>query len=91
MPSGSISYASWANEAGLISISSNTGSSGGSIVEVTGVGFGTGVTDVDLVHVSSGTALCDSVEVTGYGKFICETKAITISSADALALSSGGM
>lgn len=53
-PAGSISSANWASEAGLISISPPVGSSGGSIVEVTGVGFGTDVTDVNLIHVPSG-------------------------------------
>ena len=51
-PAGSLSYVSF--DAGLINIAPAVGSSGGTLITVSGVGFGTGNQDtVNLYHVQS--------------------------------------
>ena len=51
-PAGSLEYVSFAQ--GLLSISPSTGSSGGTLITVTGVGFGPENQDsVNLYHVQS--------------------------------------
>lgn len=69
----------------LVSISPATGSAGGTLLTVTGTGFGSKTEGVDLVK-SDGSSVCDKVTVTGYGSFTCMTKAEEITSADVLSL-----
>ena len=58
----------------LVSVSPNSGgSSGGEKITVTGVGFGTDSTGVNLYHEESAQDICQSVEVTAYGTFTCYT------------------
>ena len=71
-PSGSLDFVSFTG--GLVSISPTTGSSGGTLLTVSGVGFGTENQDsVNLYHVTADANLCSSVEVTAYGTFTCQT------------------
>lgn len=52
------------------SITPSSASAGGNLFTVSGNGFGAD-NNLDLVHTSSGTSLCQSVDVTGYGQFTC--------------------
>lgn len=61
----------------LVSISPSTGSSGGTLLTVTGTGFGTSSEELNLNH-SSGEDICETVTITGYGTFTCLTKAMEI-------------
>ena len=70
----------------LVSISPSTGSSGGTLITVTGTGFGTSTEGVNLTHETSGTDICEEVYMTGYGSFTCLTTAMEITSGDALTL-----
>ena len=70
----------------LVSISPSTGSSGGTLITVTGTAFGVNTADVTLVNESSGEDVCQSVTITGYGSFTCLTKVMEISSSDSLQL-----
>ena len=76
---------------GLVSVSPSTGSSGGSKLTVTGVGFGTNSASVNLYHVESNQNICDSrSSVNAYGDYTCYTIAQEIQSTDTLRLSVGG-
>ena len=66
----------------LVSISPSTGSSGGTLITVTGTGFGTSTTGLNLVHSASGTEICSEVTISEYGSFTCLTQAMEISSSD---------
>ena len=68
----------------LVSVSPSTGSSGGTLITVTGTGFGTSTTDVSLLNGTTGDEICDpdTVTITGYGVFTCITQALEVSSAD---------
>ena len=68
----------------LVSISPSSGSSGGTLVTVTGTGFGVNTADVTLVNGSTGDDICDAVTITGYGTFTCLTKAVETNSSDSL-------
>lgn len=70
----------------LVSISPSAGSSGGTLLTVTGTGFGVDTTGLNLVHSSSGTDICSEVTITGYGQFTCLTVAMEISSSDQINL-----
>lgn len=70
----------------LVSISPSTGSSGGTLLTITGTGFGTETESMNLVHSSSGTEICEEVNITGYGTFTCLTKAMEIESSDEIIL-----
>ena len=70
----------------LVSVSPATGSSGGTLLTVTGTGFGVNTVDVNLVHETSGVDICVEVTVTGYGSFTCLTAAMEIASTDVLLL-----
>ena len=84
-PSGSLSHISY--DQGLLSVYPSTGSSGGTLLTVTGVGFGIDNTEsVNLYHIPSSQNLCSSVEVTGYGTFTCQTIAQEVTSSDELRL-----
>ena len=56
---------------GLVGISPSTGSSGGAKLTVTGVGFGTNSSGLNLYHVESSQNICDSVVIDSYGQFTC--------------------
>lgn len=73
----------------LVSVSPSTGSSGGTLVTVTGTGFGMSTSGLNLELASSSTEICEKVSVTGYGTFTCLTKAMEISSSDELNLKVG--
>jgi hypothetical protein len=57
----------------LISIEPEIGSIGGSKIIVTGSGFGTEVTDLNLYDSTNDRTLCSSFEVISYGVFTCVT------------------
>ena len=64
----------------LVSISPSTGSSGGTLITVTGTGFGMDscCQDINLEHTASASDICNEVTITGYGTFTCLTKALEI-------------
>jgi len=65
----------------FVSLSPNSGGSeGGTLVTVTGTGFGTDTKDVQLFHNS--LDLCKTVTITGYGSFTCLTKAVAVTATD---------
>ena len=70
----------------LVSVSPSSGSFGGTLITVTGTGFGVDTQDVNLIHSTTGTELCSEVSVTGYGTFTCLTVSLEISSTDSLYL-----
>jgi len=84
LPTGEIASQSFTPA--LVSVSPQTGSSGGTLLTVRGVGFGTATADVNLYHAASNQNICSIVEVTAYGTFTCQTIAVTIASADDLKL-----
>jgi len=69
-----------------VSVSPSTGSSGGTLLTVTGTGFGTSTEVINLVHESSSTEMCEEVIITGYGTFTCLTKAMEITAGDTILL-----
>ena len=69
----------------LVSISPATGSAGGTLLTVTGTGFGSKTEGLTLVD-SNDSDVCDKVEIIGYGQFTCQTKAIEIEKTNALKL-----
>ncbi|MCP4566435.1 MAG: hypothetical protein GY841_02510, partial [FCB group bacterium] len=69
----------------LVSISPATGSAGGTLLTVTGTGFGVKTEGVTLAK-ASGDSVCDKVTITGYGTFTCMTKAEEITASDVLSL-----
>ena len=69
----------------LLTISPSSGSAGGTLLTVTGTGFGTATAGLTLVD-SSGTDVCASVSITGYGTFTCMTKAVEILTTNALSI-----
>lgn len=70
----------------LVSISPAAGSAGGTLLTVTGTGFGANSEGVTLVKASDSSDVCDKVTITGYGSFTCMTKAEEILSTDTLKL-----
>ena len=89
LPAGYDSFNSATVAATLVSISPSTGSSGGTLLTVTGTGFGMDSQDVNLEHTSSATDICEEVTITGYGSFTCLTKAMEIQSSDSINLKVG--
>lgn len=73
IPTGAASIVSLDYTKALVSISAQVGSSAGSQLTVTGTGFGTDTTDVNLYYQEGAVNLCDTVEVTAYGTFTCNT------------------
>lgn len=63
----------------FLSISPDVGSQGGTLVTVTGTGFGVNTTGLGLKE-SGGANLCTEVNVTGYGTFTCLTAAMAVTS-----------
>ena len=70
----------------LVSISPSSGSSGGTLIKVTGTGFGTSTEGVNLTHESSGVDICEEVNMTSYGTFTCLTTAMEITAGDVITL-----
>ena len=70
----------------LVSVSPSSGSSGGTLLTVTGTGFGIKTQKVNLVQKASGAEICAEVTVTGFGTFTCLTKAMEITSSDEILL-----
>lgn len=85
LPTGFDTITTVAVTPNLVSISPATGSAGGTLLTVTGTGFGTSTAGVDLVK-ADGASVCDKVTVTGYGTFTCMTKSEEITSSDTLSL-----
>jgi hypothetical protein len=63
----------------LKSISPSNGSIGGSVITVTGSGFGTSTTGLGLYD--GAQEICTSVEVVSYGVFTCTTSAVEVDAA----------
>jgi hypothetical protein len=82
LPTGEIAYQYFTPA--LVSVTPQIGSSGGTLLTVRGVGFGTATAGLNLYHVVSGQNICSSVEVIAYGTFTCQTIAVTIAGADEL-------
>jgi len=55
LPAGYADFSSITVTPTLVSVSPQTGSSGGTLLTVTGTGFGVNTQDVNLVHEASGT------------------------------------
>jgi hypothetical protein len=70
----------------LVSVSPRAGSSGGTLLTVTGTGFGIKTLKVNLLHKATGVEICAEVHVTGYGTFTCLTKVMEINSSDEILL-----
>ena len=85
-PTGFDTVATIATTANLVSISPATGSAGGTLLTVTGTGFGVDTTGVTLVKTADDADVCETVTMTGYGTFTCMTKAEEILDTDVLAL-----
>ena len=92
LPSGYDSFDTATIVPTLVSVSPSTGSSGGTLLTVTGTGFGTKncCDDLNLESATSGSDICDEVNITGYGTFTCLTKAMEISSSDTIDLKISG-
>ena len=69
-----------------MSISPSSGSIGGTLLTVTGVGFGINTTDVNIYNPVLLKNICSSVKVTGYGTFTCQTISEQIQNTDSLKL-----
>ena len=86
LPTGYTDFTSISVEPTLVSISPSSGSSGGTLLTVSGTGFGTATESLNLVQSSTGTEICDEVKISGYGSFTCLTKAMEILSTDEIQL-----
>ena len=86
LPTGYADYLSVTVVPTFVSISPATGSSGGTLITVTGTGFGTSTEGVNLTHEISGTDICEEVNMTGYGTFTCLTTAMEIVTGDSITL-----
>ena len=89
LPTGYDSFESATIAPTLVSISPSSGSSGGSLITVTGTGFGVDTQDVNLQHTATNSEICSEVTVTGYGSFTCLTKVMEIESSDSINLMVG--
>jgi len=89
LPSGYDSFMTASIAPTLVSISPSTGSAGGTLITVTGTGFGVNSSSVNLQHTTSGQDICQEVTITGYGSFTCLTNAMEISSSDSINLKIG--
>ena len=86
LPSGYSDFTTVTVEPTLVSISPSTGSSGGTLITVTGTGFGTSTEGVNLTHETSGIDICEEVNMVSYGSFTCLTSAIEITAGDVITL-----
>ena len=73
-------------EPSLVSISPSTGSSGGTLITVTGAGFGVNTIGLNLAIYGDSDTICEEVTITGYGSFTCLTKEMQISASDTIVL-----
>ena len=55
----------------LFSMSPSTGSSSGTLIMVSGTGFGINTKNLNLVVESTGESICETVTPLGYGSFSC--------------------
>ena len=67
LATGSLDYTSVSVVPTLVSISPSSGSAGGTLITVTGTGFGVNTQGVNLTHGPSGTDICEEVNMIGYG------------------------
>ena len=86
LPTGYADFTSVTVVPSLVSVSPSSGSFGGTLITVTGTGFGVDTQDVNLIHETSGTEICSEVEVLSYGTFTCLTVSLEISASDNLYL-----
>jgi len=86
LPTGYADFTSLTVVPTLVSISPSTGSSGGTLITVTGTGFGTSTEGVNLTHDTSGTDICDEVNMISPGTFTCLTTAMEITAGDSITL-----
>jgi hypothetical protein len=86
LPTGYADFASLTVVPTVVSISPSTGSSGGTLITVTGTGFGTSTEDVNLIDENSDTEICEEVKMISYGSFTCLTKAMEITAGDVITL-----
>ena len=69
----------------FVSVSPNSaGSEGGTLVTVTGTGFGKSTTGLDLKDITTNALLCKVVTIISYGKFTCLTKALPVAATDVI-------
>ena len=86
LPTGFDAYTSATMTPTLVSVSPSTGSSGGTLLTVTGTGFGVNTKGVTLWNVSTNKDVCKSVQITAYGTFTCLTNVLEIKNTDTLKL-----
>lgn len=86
LPAGYSDFTSITATPTLVSISPSSGSSGGTLITVTGTGFGVNSAGINLTHAASGTDICLEVNIIEYGTFTCLTTAMEITSGDVLNL-----
>jgi hypothetical protein len=55
------------------SITPGVASAGGNFFTIRGNGFGVDTEGIELLHVESGNSLCNTVEITEYGVFTCDS------------------
>ena len=84
-PTGYLTVKTVAVTPNLVSISPASGSAGGTLLTVTGTGFGSKTAGLTLVD-STDKDICEKVTITGYGSFTCLTKAGEILKSNALKL-----
>jgi len=90
LPDGYKQFTSLTLTPKLVSIYPNTGSIGGTLLTITGVGFGVETLGLGLVNGSSSNVqLCEYAKVLGYGKFICFTKPLSVASTNTLKINQG--
>ena len=70
----------------LLSISPSVGSFGGTLITVTGVGFGVNTGDINILHEATNEEICEETNILGYGQFTCLTKSMEIAATDNLIL-----
>jgi hypothetical protein len=73
----------------LMSVAPEVGSIGGSVITVTGSGFGTGTADLGLYDASTSTSICASTTVVSYGVFTCVTNTVEVSIGNTIQLEIG--
>lgn len=86
LPTGYADVSSVTVSPSLVSVSPSSGSFGGTLITVTGTGFGVDTQDVNLIHEATGTEICSEVEMISYGTFTCLTVSLEIAPADNLYL-----
>ena len=90
IPQGSIAYHSYTPA--LTSVSPAIGSSVGTLLTVTSVGFDSANADqLNLYHTLTAQNICASVDSVSYGTFSCQTIALEITAADELVITIDGI